>query len=1099
VAELGRQAAEALEHAHQLGVIHRDIKPGNLLVDSRGNLWITDFGLAHCQSQASLTMTGDLVGTLRYMSPEQALARRVVVDHRTDVYSLGATLYELLTLELAFSGTDRQELLRQIAFEEPRPLRKISKAIPAELETIVLKAMEKNPAERYGTAQELADDLERWLKDEPIRARRPTMVTRVRKWSRRHKPVVAGLAVALLSVLVFAVVMGFGYLRRLTETRRGVTAALTQAETLVAEGDKQTDHPELWRTTARLALSALEKAEELLSAGVGTEELTGQVQQVRDAVEAAVADSRLLVELARIQLEQAAVKEGQFDRARAASLYAKALGNYGLDVAEPEAVAARLRGHRLREALLAALDDWLRATQDAAEKQRLEAGLQAAEPEPAAFRTRWRATVRQRNVAALAQMAREPAVQNLPAAAVIVLARDLNSVNQWAVAERLLRAWQERYRDNFWLNHDLGIVLLHQKPPRPDEAVGYLTAAVALRSDSAGAYMNLGTALHDKKDLEGAIREFRAALQIDPNFAMAHYNLGNALRDKKDLEGAIGEFRAVCRIDPNYASAHYNMGNALYARQDLEGAIRAFRAALATDPRRLNAHTRIGAHIGLGNALNDRQDLVGAIRQFQAALGVDPNSEAAHGNLGNALYARRDVQGAIRHFEAALQINPNSALGHNSLGSALYAKKDVQGAIREYQAAINIDPNLAQAHYNLGNALQSTKDLKGAIREYRSAIRINPNYALAHNNLGNVLYASKDLEGAIHEYQAAIRIEPKHTPARSNLGVALEAKGIALEARQDLEGAIREYRAALAIDPRRLDPHLRLANALHATKDLNGAVSAYRSAINTHPESAECHFGLAFLLLGKGELEEAIAGSRKAISLKKDYAEAHINLGQALMGQGRFTEAVLALKAGHKLGSHRHDWPYPSADWRREAERLVKLDAKLPKVLKGEIKAANAAERITLGWLCRQPYKQLYAAAAGFYAEAFTADGKLGDDPATANRYNGACAAALAGCGQGKDASTLADRERARLRGQALDWLRADLRAWRLLLEEDPDKAGLALLQQMQHWQTDADFAGVRGPDALAKLPEAERQSWQQLWHDVADLRARAKTIPKKK
>ena len=125
----------------------------------RGNLWITDFGLAHMQSQTGLTMTGDLVGTLRYMSPEQALAKRVLVDQRTDIYSLGATLYELLTLEPAFDGRDRQELLRQIAFEEPRPPRQLNKAIPQELETVVLKAMGKDPGDRYATAQELADDL----------------------------------------------------------------------------------------------------------------------------------------------------------------------------------------------------------------------------------------------------------------------------------------------------------------------------------------------------------------------------------------------------------------------------------------------------------------------------------------------------------------------------------------------------------------------------------------------------------------------------------------------------------------------------------------------------------------------------------------------------------------------------------------------------------------------------------------------------------------------------------------------------------------------------------------------------------------------------
>jgi serine/threonine protein kinase/tetratricopeptide (TPR) repeat protein len=202
VARLGVQAAEALDHAHQAGVVHRDIKPANLMLDGRDNLWVTDFGLAHVQTEASLTMTGDLVGTLRYMSPEQALAKRVAIDHRTDVYSLGVTLYELLTLQPAFGGKDRQELLRQIAFDEPKSPRRLNKAIPAELETIVLKAMAKNPTERYATAQELADDLRRYLDDKPIRARRPTLGQRLGRWSRRHQALVRSAAVVLLLAVV---------------------------------------------------------------------------------------------------------------------------------------------------------------------------------------------------------------------------------------------------------------------------------------------------------------------------------------------------------------------------------------------------------------------------------------------------------------------------------------------------------------------------------------------------------------------------------------------------------------------------------------------------------------------------------------------------------------------------------------------------------------------------------------------------------------------------------------------------------------------------------------------------------------------------------
>ena len=203
-ARLGVQAAEALEHAHSLGVLHRDIKPANLLVESDGHLWVADFGLARFGADTDLTRTGDILGTLRYMSPEQAMARRIVVDHRTDIYSLGATLYELLTSRPAFDGQDRQELLRRIALEDPAPPRQLDPTIPRDLETIVLKALAKEPEGRYSTALELAEDLERFLRDEPIKARRPGPAERAAKWSRRHRAALASATAALVLAMSVA-------------------------------------------------------------------------------------------------------------------------------------------------------------------------------------------------------------------------------------------------------------------------------------------------------------------------------------------------------------------------------------------------------------------------------------------------------------------------------------------------------------------------------------------------------------------------------------------------------------------------------------------------------------------------------------------------------------------------------------------------------------------------------------------------------------------------------------------------------------------------------------------------------------------------------
>ncbi|WP_237722493.1 serine/threonine-protein kinase [Singulisphaera acidiphila] len=201
VARLGVQAAEALEYAHEHGILHRDIKPANLLLDRRGVLWVTDFGLARGPGDTGLTLTGDVLGTLRYMSPEQALAKRALIDRRTDIYSLGATLYELLTLHPFVTGTDRQEILRRVIEEDPVPIRRHSPAVPVDLATVITKAICKDPTGRYVTAQHFADDLRRFLKGRPIAARPTGPLKQAWRWCRR-RPLTAGLAMALVAALV---------------------------------------------------------------------------------------------------------------------------------------------------------------------------------------------------------------------------------------------------------------------------------------------------------------------------------------------------------------------------------------------------------------------------------------------------------------------------------------------------------------------------------------------------------------------------------------------------------------------------------------------------------------------------------------------------------------------------------------------------------------------------------------------------------------------------------------------------------------------------------------------------------------------------------
>jgi serine/threonine protein kinase len=203
VAHIGAQVAGALAYAHQQGVLHRDIKPANLLLDTQGIVWVTDFGLAKAGDQEGLTHTGDVLGTLRYLAPERFQGR---ADARSEVYALGLTLYELLALRPAFDESDRHQLIRQVLGGEWVRLEKVNPAIPRDLVTIVHKALDRDPACRYQTAKELGDDLQCFLDDAPIKARRLWLAEQVLRWARHHKGLAAALAV--IALLLVAVTLG---------------------------------------------------------------------------------------------------------------------------------------------------------------------------------------------------------------------------------------------------------------------------------------------------------------------------------------------------------------------------------------------------------------------------------------------------------------------------------------------------------------------------------------------------------------------------------------------------------------------------------------------------------------------------------------------------------------------------------------------------------------------------------------------------------------------------------------------------------------------------------------------------------------------------
>jgi tetratricopeptide (TPR) repeat protein len=330
----------------------------------------------------------------------------------------------------------------------------------------------------------------------------------------------------------------------------------------------------------------------------------------------------------------------------------------------------------------------------------------------------------------------------------------------------------------------------------------------------------------------------------------------------------------------------------------------------------------------------------------------------------------------------------------------------------------------------------------------------------------------------LYWFQAAVAAAPTNPSALTNLGVALSDNG-------QLDEAIAYHKKAIALEPNYALYHTNLGVALAFKGNLDGAINCFEKALALDPNHALAHYNLGLALdFKKSPLEKVLACYTRAVELDPKHAEAQCNLAQVLARQGKFGEALEHFKRGHELGKQRTGWPYPSAEWLRQAEQNAAMEAKLSAFLKGEFRPGDNKDRLGLAEVCY--VKKFHHAAAGLYASAFAADPKLTDDMQSQHRYNAACNAALSAAGQGEDAAKLDDQERLRLRKQALDWLRADLALRTKQLENGKPADRAAAQQTLRHWQQDTDLAGLRDQAALANLPAEEQKAFAQLWADVA-------------
>jgi tetratricopeptide (TPR) repeat protein len=1122
--ELFGDICRAVQHAHQKGIIHRDLKPSNVLVapyDSKPVVKVIDFGVAKATGQRLTDRTlftgfGALVGTPEYMSPEQAEVNNQDIDTRSDIYSLGVLLYELLTGSTPLTRKRLKEapileVLRVIREEEP-PLpstrlaeskdtlpsisaqrqtepAKLTKLVRGELDWIVMKALEKDRNRRYETANGLALDVQRYLADEPVLACPPSAWYRLRKLARRNRGRLAAAAVLGVAVVVAAGSIGWTALDRAARQARAANQlelALDRAELFQGQGKR----PE--------ALAALEQAHLLASEAAALPAQHERLATLEERLAAAECDQGFITRFEDIRLRvesQVNVQESRFTNERAFPEVRDALEHYGIKIGAraPAEAAAIIQGRPepVRAILVAALDRCLRLAPqgDKQARQWLLATLDAADSD--AWRVRVRRAALDGDRKALEALARDADVASQPPSFLLFLAESL----AWggpveSLQLELLQRAQRAHPADLWANHDLGQRLTASG--RPAEAVRYFTAAIALRPGNVGTCVNRGKAFFEAGEVDAAIADFSQAVALAPSYFMAHYNLGNALRAKGKVEEAIACYQKAISLNPKFTSAHKNLddamlslGNSLYDQGKMDEAIAWYQKLLAMSPKHAIAH------YNLGNAMRGKGQLDDAIAWYTRAIALDPNYAQAHNNLASALYQQGKLDEAVAEYRKATAIDPKLTQAHtglNDLGLALLEQRKLDSAIGCFRQAIALNPRFAQAHVHLGMTLKEKGKLDEAIACYHKAIAIAPNLAEAHYNLGNALYLKGRRKEAIAACREAIRLKVRFPEiAHFVLGNALRDNG-------QLDEAITELREAIRLKKDFAEAHTNLGAALQTKGQLDEAIAELREAIRLKKDDACAHNNLGAALQQKGRLDEAIAELREAIRLKEDDAEAHCNLGTALAHKGELRQALQEYRRSHELGSRSANWRYPSAQWVRRCERLVELDEKLPGILEGKTTAASPGERIELAEICT--LKHLNRAAVRFYEEAFSAAPKLANDLGALHRYSAACAAALAGCGQGRDTDKLDDQERARLRRQALEWLQAELQEWGRLLDKGPDKGPPVIIQQLRHWLDNTDFAGVRGRKALAKLPEPERGPWQQLWDDVAKTLARAQARP---
>jgi serine/threonine-protein kinase len=667
--------ADAIHVAHQNGIVHRDLKPGNILLTEDGTPKVTDFGLARrLQGDGGLTLDGVAMGTPSYMSPCQARGDISALGPATDVYALGAILYELLTGRPPFRAESASATLQQVLADEPVQPRRLNPRVPRDLQTICLKCLNKEPHQRYASAQALAEDLRRFERGEPIKARPVGPAGRALRWVRRRPALAGALAagVLLASALLVTVLWWHGQRMALE------SAAVAYAEADLGESKRLRDGGEFEASAA-----VLRRAKDRLREFVPSE--------LRDRLSLAFDYLELVTRLDAIRLSRVVIVKGRQNRAQSDRDYEQEFRAAGLATVgdDPATVAARLAASPVKRELVAALDDWAVCTDDDRRRTWLMDVARKADPDP------WRDRVRDsdpkawKDRARLAELANTAPLELESLHLLVALGSRLQDDKGDRDAVAFLRRVQRVHPADFYANYMFACALSETRDAAG--AVGHFRAALAVRPDAANAWYGLGLALHDTYRLDDAETALMESVRLAPTHGWAHWQLGVVLRKLNKPDRAIDHLRlAVLNSSPS-AMMQTELARALQDRQRWDEAIQCYREAVRLAPD--NPWT----HYDLGMALNTPGHQDEAIMHLQKAVSLEPGTVEAHMNLALALLARNRPADSVEHLQAVLVYEPKNTAAHEALRTALIRLGRLEEARAAWKNALAADPSTHDA------------------------------------------------------------------------------------------------------------------------------------------------------------------------------------------------------------------------------------------------------------------------------------------------------------------------------------------------------------------------------------------------------------------